>query len=118
MQITPCKWSLFSALISIGVGASLCFSIGEGLRLAPFPAADATETETSNDKDSSVRKYGPIDVPTRTKNRKRQFVDYTYSAPTRGFREHRSNATVGNEQIDAPSLRLGLHPSGRAPPAC
>jgi hypothetical protein len=118
MQITPCKWSLWGAIISMAVIACLCFSIGEGLRLTPFPVADTTQTETSNDSDTSVRKYGPIDVPTRTKNRKRQLVDYAYSAPQRSFREHRSIAFDRNQRIDVPSLPLGSHPSGRAPPAC
>jgi len=118
MQIAPCKWSLWGAIISMGVIVCLCFSIGEGLRLTPFPVADVTETETSNDSDTSVRKYGPIDVPARNKNRKRQLVDYTYAAPARSFREHRSHAPERNERIDVAFLPLGLHFSGRAPPAC
>jgi hypothetical protein len=117
MQINPRPWSLSSTIISIGVVACLCFSIGEGLRLTPFPVSNITETETSKDDDNSIRKYGPLDVPTRTKNRKRQLVDYVCSTPARSLSQHRSIASE-DELIAGPSLPLSSHPSGRAPPTC
>ena len=57
-----------SAVLAVIIG-SLCFSVGEGLRLTPFSVSQLTEnSETSH--------YGPLDVPAQPQKRsKRQALD-------------------------------------------
>lgn len=111
----------------VGVIACLCFSVGEGLRLRPFPVSALAESATTNIQpnatasyETSLCKYGPLDVPTRVQKRgKRQVVDYG-NAPSQNSREltvqHvlRSSA---EEPAGIVSLLLGSHLSGRAPPS-
>ena len=81
-------------IILVGVIACLCFSVGEGLRLRPFPVSGLAETEATNTQlyatgsyETSPYKYGPLDVPTRVQNRgKRQVVDYG-NPPSQSSRE-------------------------------
>ena len=71
-------------VIVLGVLACLCLSVGEGLRLRPFPIstlATALARDTQPNKsikhENSRRKYGPLDVPARILTRsKRQALDY------------------------------------------
>ena len=71
-------------IVSLSVVACLCFSIGEGLRLTPFPVAVFTEAEGFNETDNSLQRYGPLDVPARAQSRnKRPVVDYAFSVPPR-----------------------------------
>jgi hypothetical protein len=75
-------------VIVLGVIACLCLSVGEGLRLRPFPVsilAAAVVTDAQPNKsvkhENSRRKYGPLDVPTRIITRsKRQASDYVKSS--------------------------------------
>ncbi|HKY43898.1 MAG TPA: hypothetical protein VJM50_12475 [Pyrinomonadaceae bacterium] len=57
-----------SAVLAVIIG-SLCFSVGEGLRLTPFSVSQLTENaETSH--------YGPLDIPAQPQKRsKRQALD-------------------------------------------
>ena len=58
------------AVLAVIIG-SLCFSVGEGLRLTPFPVSSLTEN-SENDRS----KYGPLDVPAQPQKRsKRQALD-------------------------------------------
>jgi hypothetical protein len=62
---------------------SLCFSVGEGLRLTPFPNAVLTRVndagpvvDVKEQGSGSLSKYGPLDVPTQNQKRgKRNSVD-------------------------------------------
>jgi hypothetical protein len=71
-----------AALVAVIIG-SLCFSVGEGLRLTPFPNSSLSSTIDFRDlidagsvDDVSVAKHGPIDVPAQTQIRgKRQIVE-------------------------------------------
>lgn len=110
----------------VGVIACLCFSVGEGLRLRPFPVFALEESEGTSTQpnatashETSLYKYGPIDVPTRVpKPGKRQVVDYG-NAPFQNSRE----LTVQQVLLtaDEPDIILSLsfesHLSGRAPPS-
>ena len=77
-----------TSIILIVVIASLCFAVGEGLRLTPFPIASligvgATETPLSikSADQFSSHKYGPLDVPTQHQKRnKRQAVPLDFFA--------------------------------------
>ena len=117
MKVNRWQRSVHNTIVSIGIVACLCFSIGEGLRLTPFPVTANTGAETSSD-DHSVRKYGPLDVPTRVQSRnKRQFVDYAHSTPERRLDQHQVFWFSHPERHDFPSLPFASHRQGRAPPS-
>lgn len=114
-------------IILIGVIACLCFSVGEGLRLTPFPVSPLAETgaktverHVSTLFETSLRKYGPLDVPTRAQSRgKRQAVDF-------GYPPSQSNRELADPQVwlaySSKPLRIvshlsGSHLSGRPPPS-
>ena len=111
----------------VGVIACLCFSVGEGLRLTPFPVSELAETEATSIQfdptvsyETSLYKYGPLDVPTRVQKRgKRQVVD-PWNAPSQNSRELTVHLVI-HSSIDEPagivSLPYGSHLSGRAPPS-
>ena len=111
----------------VGVVACLCFSVGEGLRLRPFPVIALAESEAANTQlnatasyENSLYKYGPLDVPTRVQQRgKRQVVDYG-NVPSQNSRELTVHPVLFSS-TDAPdgivSFAFRSHLSGRAPPA-
>lgn len=114
-------------IIVIVVIACLCFSVGEGLRLRPFPVstlADSSETESglniSASYEAAVRQYGPLDVPTRVQTRsKRQLADYAVPPfqNTQDFTIHRVQFFASCELVPIASTQVGSIPLGRAPPA-
>lgn len=66
-------------LILLGVIACLCFSVGEGLRLTPFPVSTLSESNVAKVRSEVIPLFmnGPVDVPTWAQKReKRQVVDY------------------------------------------
>lgn len=120
------KVHLTRTIVLIGVLASLLFSVGEGLRLRPFPVPTFDETEFTNPhenvtawRETSLHKYGPLDVPTQAQKRsKRPAVDYgcpsSQSAcelPAGLLRCSGAGETVGT----APLVSVS-QPAGRAPP--
>lgn len=67
-----------ATLLAVIVG-SLCFSVGEGMRLRPFPNPTHSQVEESGTvKDAgelnqvSLSKYGPLDVPTQVQKRSKR----------------------------------------------
>ena len=111
-----------ASIILIVVIASLCFSVGEGLRLTPFPISALAELgEASTAKPAgqvSNHKYGPLDVPSQHQKRsKRQAEPLDFlvmqtdcEVPTAS---HSSAAPVG---VDIVSVRVVSQFAGRAPP--
>lgn len=112
-----------AGLLAVIVG-SLCFSVGEGLRLTPFPIAALSQTQDSSTvvsvKDShvSIAKYGPLDVPAQSQKRgKRNSVEVASASPA--GRELVFQFVIGVFEYDTDELSLLPHvarPSGRAPP--
>src|SRR5687767_8486074 len=113
-------------IIIVGVIACLCFSIGEGLRLRPFPVSGLAESAATNSQlcanashETSPSKYGPLDIPTRVQNRgKRHVVDYG-NPPSHSNRELTAHVVllpITGEAVDIASLRLGSRTPSRAPP--
>src|ERR1041384_8767958 len=74
------KQSVLLAVIVV----SLCFSVGEGLRLTPFPVSNQLQVEELNGLsvakdagDLTRSTYGPLDVPSQVQKRsKRQSTDF------------------------------------------
>lgn len=65
-------------ILMIGVLAGLCFSVGEGLRLTPFPvsaqagvAAPDARLNVAASRGASLHKYGPLDKPSQGQAQKR-----------------------------------------------
>lgn len=110
-----------SALAAVIVGA-LCFSVGEGLRLTPFPVSTTTQTadlSVSNtyEKTSRIR-YGPLDVPSQNQKRsKRQLLDL--AGPVLAGTQHVApewSAASEYDSTNAPAVLFVARPAGRAPP--
>lgn len=112
-----------AALLGVIIG-SLCFSVGEGLRLTPFPVTalsqidDSSSVVSVNETDVSLSKYGPLDVPTQSQKRgKRNTVELASASPAR--RELVFTFVVDSFAYEADHLNLLPHlarPSGRGPP--
>lgn len=122
-RITSC---FVRPTLLVGVIACLCFSVGEGLRLRPFPVSALAQSEATNTQPNatasyeiSLCKYGPLDVPTRVQKRgKRQVVDYG-NAPSQNSRELTLQHVLlsgAEESAGIVSLFSVPHLSGRAPP--
>lgn len=115
---------ILSVLTSVKI-AALCFSVGEGLRLTPFPAptfddhgyAQLSVTNAANK--TSLSQYGPLDVPAQTQKRsKRQALQLAGPAVagTRDFVPE-SLAVSDRESLDVASVPSVPRPAGRAPPS-
>ena len=130
LMISAERWTascFVRTTILVGVIACLCFSVGEGLRLRPFPVAALAGSEATNSQlnatashETSLYKYGPLDVPTRLQKRgKRQLVDYG-NAPSQNNRELPVQQVLlsnADEPAGTVSLSFKSHLSGRAPPS-
>jgi hypothetical protein len=118
----PTQLSVVLMALIIG---SLCFSVGEGLRLTPFPVSALVQTEESNGLSvakeaagSSLFKYGPLDIPSQVQKRsKRQTTEFgsqpqAESSPKFVFVSHR----IDDESVQLRSTLFVSRPAGRAPP--
>lgn len=120
----PMRSRIVSSIAIILTLTALCFSVGEGLRLTPFPVSQsgqvdpASASSIARTSQSSVHTYGPLDVPTQAQKRNKRFAtdllgpvsfhtDELLTRRNRPFEYH--SDTVG-------SLLLVALPSGRAPP--
>ena len=112
-----------AALLAVIIG-SLCFSVGEGMRLTPFPITALSQTEDSStaivvqETNVSLSKYGPLDVPAQSQKRgKRNSVELTSASTAK--RELVFTFVIDTFAYEADHLNLPPHiarPSGRGPP--
>ena len=112
-----------SVLLALIIG-SLCFSVGEGLRLTPFPVSNLLQIEEPSrlsvvkDAGDLTRTYGPLDIPSQVQKRsKRQTTDFgpqplAASSPAIGFISYRFE----DESVQLRSTLFVSRPAGRAPP--
>ena len=113
---------ILSVLTAVKI-AALCFSVGEGLRLTPFPVPSFDDyrnhrlSVTSRASKTSLSQYGPLDVPTQNQKRSKRQVDIAAPdvAGTRDFVPE-SSPVLACQLIDVTSVLLVPDPSGRAPP--
>ena len=122
-RITSCfvRLTLLSSVI-----ACLCFSVGEGLRLRPFPVSALAQSEATNTQPNmsasfeiSLSRYGPVDVPTLVQKRiKRPVVDHgnTPSQNSRELTVQRAVLSSANESAGIVSPFFESHLSGRVAP--
>lgn len=109
-----------AALLAVIIG-SLCFSVGEGLRLTPFPLLSQTQdgADLSSTTRNSLAQYGPLDVPTQTQKRGKRNVVELASGP-RAQTQPLVVAIVCSSEYEADvlsPLALIAPPPGRAPPS-
>src|SRR5688572_3178334 len=99
---------LRNIIVSLSIIACLCFSIGEGLRLTPFPVAVFAEAEAFNDPDNSLQRYGPLDVPARAQSRnKRQVIEYAFPLPARPLQSQRIIPSSYQATLDIHTIYKG-----------
>ena len=119
-------FTLMRTTVLVGVLAGLCFSVGEGLRLRPFPISGiavsgvtTVESHFQVSHKSLSARYGPVYTPTRVQSRnKREAVDYGY-LPGRSnhvLTGHRIFFFAPDETNRVSSASFASSPSGRAPP--
>ena len=102
---------------------SLCFSVGEGLRLTPFPVSAHVQVEdglsvAKEATGGSLSKYGPLDVPSQSQKRsKRHSTEFAFQdvaetslcvLPAWRFLE--------DESVQFRTSLFVSRPAGRAPP--
>ena len=114
-----------ATLVAVIIG-SLCFSVGEGLRLTPFPNPTFSTSEDAGDLNDvgtigeiAIVKYGPLDVPTQTQKRsKRHSLDLVcdVAAGTRPFAAYIVKSSSYATDLPDPLSFVATH-SGRAPPS-
>ena len=112
--------------VLVGVLAALCFSVGEGLRLTPFPLSTMAESGTATAEsyfqashESVSARSGPVYTPTRVQNRnKRDGVDYAYLPGSSNdvLTGYGVCFFAPDETNRVASASFALSPSGRAPP--
>ena len=103
---------------------ALCFSVGEGLRLTPFPVSQSEQVDPASapsvarTSQTSVHTYGPLDVPTQAQKRNKRFAidlfEPVSSYTNQSFTS--SEYSVEYRSSTVASLLLVALPSGRAPP--
>ncbi len=110
-----------SLIVIIG---ALCFSVGEGLRLTPFPVTALTRIEVSNvqldayvSHEISLYKYGPLDVPQTHHHSKRQDIEFASPPSMRGSEiPTYLGRSSDDELVPTLSILFVSRPAGRAPP--
>lgn len=113
----------------VGIIACLCFSVGEGLRLTPFPvsplAGGAAEQNVFHSviasPEISLNRYGPMDVPSKAqslKRGKRQTVDCEFPPfPNADKLPADRSQRHGSEEPEGLIYLLPIsQPADRAPP--
>jgi len=118
---SPLMSSVWSAVII----AALCFSVGEGLRLTPFPVSISTQSPdaqfsvTYASEKTSRSQYGPIDVPAQTQKRSKRQVLKLQGPAAEATPEIIPEASrfVDCDSLDVASNPSVPRPAGRAPPS-
>jgi hypothetical protein len=111
---------LLSTVLSAVVLCALCFSVGEGLRLTPFPGSikHKPHERCSVGSRISASQYGPLNVPTQNQKRsKRQALDL--SGPTAVGARYAApelSAVLDSASTNPISVLSVTRPAGRAPP--
>lgn len=114
-----------SSVLSAVIVGALCFSVGEGLRLTPFPVStskqnyDAQLSLTYASEKTSLSQYGPLDVPTQTQKRSKRQVLKPAGPAASGAPEiiPESSGFFEFDSLDLASIPSVPRPSGRAPPS-
>ncbi len=106
------SWSVMAVIVG-----ALCFSVGEGLRLRPFPVSSSTENAHTPEKDA-LSHYGPLDVPAQTQKRgKRPVLDLACPDTAAALKPVTSFSYLFEyDPVDSGSPPFVPRSKGRAPP--
>jgi len=110
-----------SAMLAVIVG-SLCFSVGEGLRLTPFPVSTVIEPQEVSLTNPAFAKrlsqYGPLDVPAQSQKRSKRQVLAVAGPSASGTQVMPAvlSSVSENETTNPVAVRFVSRPAGRAPP--
>jgi hypothetical protein len=113
-----------SAVLAVVKIAALCFSVGEGLRLTPFPVPTFSEAQfaqvsvTDSPDKTFLSQYGPLDVPAQNQKRSKRQVLQLAGSTAAEAREivPESSPFSHHESLDVASVLLVPRTAGRAPP--
>jgi hypothetical protein len=117
---------VITAALAVIIG-SLCFSVGEGLRLTPFPNSVLTRVndagpvvEVEEQGSGSLSKYGPLDVPAQKnqKRGKRNTVDLAAGPRPQTQPVFTSFIQFQYTADTLDSVALVAPPPSRGPPLC
>ena len=106
------SWSVLAVIIG-----SLCFSVGEGLQLRPFPVSSPTENIEASE-NTFISQFGPVDVPAQPQKRsKRQALDLA-GPESAGARKPVTPFSYLHEYnaVNSATLLFIPRPEGRGPP--
>jgi hypothetical protein len=113
-------------LLLIGVIASLCFSVGEGLRLTPFPVSALAEAAAPDDqlkvaelREARLHKYGPLDKPTQAQKRGKRQTPDCQCPPSQSICKPTAyllHSSCAHPPIAVTSTLLTAGPADRGPP--
>jgi len=102
---------------------SLCFSVGEGLRLTPFPVSAKLQVEDGLSvakvaAGGSLSKYGPLDVPSQSQKRsKRHSTEFAFQDVAETCQYVLLDwRFLEDESVQLRSSLFVSRPAGRAPP--
>ena len=112
-------------VVSAVIKLALCFSVGEGLRLSPFPVPlfedylYAQFSVTNGVDRTLLSQYGPLDVPAQTQKRsKRQTLKLVGPSTVKTEDLVPESSDFSNsDSLDVASLPSVPRPAGRAPPS-
>ena len=113
-----------SAVLAVVKIAALCFSVGEGLYLSPFPVPTFSSElyarlAVSNAPNATSRQqYGPLDVPVQSQKRSKRQVLNLAGPAAAGTPDVvlESLAALDLEPTSVASVLSLPRPAGRAPP--
>ena len=112
-------------VVSAAIKLALCFSVGEGLHLSPFPVPlfenyfYAQFSVTNGVDRTLLSQYGPLDVPTQSQKRNKRQVLKLAGPATVGTQDSipESLGFSDSDLLDVASKPSVPRPAGRAPPS-
>ena len=114
------------AILLIGALAALCFSVGEGLRLTPFPAPSRPEAaapdgrpEVAELRAAQPHEYGPLDKPTQFQQYGKRKAQDDQCPPSQVIRKpaaYPPHCLVAQPRVALTSGPPVERAAGRAPP--
>jgi len=113
-------------ILLIGVIAGLCFSVGEGLRLTPFPASALAEAAASDDRpkvaelrEAWLHEHGPLDKPSQYQKRGKRQTPDCECPPSPSIRKPTAyllHSSCAHPSVAITSALFTVGPTDRGPP--
>jgi hypothetical protein len=114
------------ALLLVGAILSLCFSVGEGLRLTPFPVSALAGAGAPDGRlgvaelrEARPREYGPLDKPSQAQKRGKRQTPDCQCPPSQSARKPAARllrSSCPHTPVAVTSALLAAGPADRGPP--